>query len=74
MEFFNEILNFASIAVMAFGAAIAMGGLLNIGEGKSQQNAAKQDEGMTKIVGGGIIMALGFFLVPELANLLSSLG
>lgn len=51
-----------------------MGGLLNIGEGKSQQNAGKQDEGMTKLVGGGVIMALGIFLVPKLADLLSSLG
>lgn len=74
MEFFNTILNFGSVAVTAFGAAIAMGGLLNIGEGKSQQNAGKQDEGMTKLVGGGVIMALGIFLVPKLADLLSSLS
>lgn len=74
MEFFDSILSFASTAVTVFGAAIAIGGIINIGEGKSQQNAGKQDEGMTKIVGGGIIMALGLFLVPKIADLLSSLG
>lgn len=74
MDFFNTIIDFASVAVTAFGAAIAIGGLINIGEGKSQQNAGKQDEGMTKIVGGGVIMALGIFLVPQIAGLLTSLG
>lgn len=74
MAFFDTILNFASVAVTAFGAAVAIGGIMNIGEGKSQQNAGKQDEGMSKIVGGGIIMALGLFLVPQIADLLTSLG
>lgn len=74
MDFFNTILQYASIAVTAFGAAIAVSGLLNIGEGKSQQNAGKQDEGMTKIVGGGVIMIVGLLLVPQLAGLLTSLG
>lgn len=74
MDFFNTIINFASVAVTVFGAGVAIVGLINIGEGKSQQNAGKQDEGMSKIVGGGIIMALGIFLVPQIAGLLTSLG
>lgn len=74
MDFFNTILNFASTAVTAFGAAIALAGIISIGEGKSQQNAGKQEEGMSKIVGGGVIMALGILLVPKLADLLTSLG
>ena len=74
MGFFNEVLNFASIAVTAFGAGIAISGIINFGEGKSQQNAGKQDEGMTKIVGGGIICAVGLFLVPKIADIFSSIG
>lgn len=74
LAFFDKILNFASTAVTCFGAAIGISGIINMGEGKSQQNAGKQDEGMSKIVGGGIIMALGLFLVPQLAEMLSSLG
>lgn len=74
MEFFNNLLNFASVAVTASGAAVAIAGLLNMGEGKSQQNAGKQDEGMSKIVGGLVIAAVGIFLVPQIGDLLSSLG
>ena len=51
--------------------AIAVSGVINFGEGKSQQNAAKQDEGITKIVGGLVIMIVGFSLVPQLSGLLS---
>ena len=62
MAFFENILTFASMGVTAFGAGIAISGIVNYGEGKSQQNAGRQDEGMSKIVGGGIIMALSFLL------------
>lgn len=71
MEFFNTVLQFASMAVTGFGGAIAIGGIIDFGEGKSQQAAAKQSEGMTKIVGGGIIIAVGILLVPQLSSLLT---
>ena len=57
------------MAVVAFGGGVAISGLVNYGEGKSQQNAGKQDEGMSKIVGAGIIIAVGLFLVPKLPSL-----
>lgn len=69
MGFFETVLNFASMGVTAFGAWVAISGIVNYGEGKSQQNAGKQDEGMSKIVGGGIIMAVGLLLVPQLLSL-----
>ena len=69
MGFFETVLNFASMGVTAFGAGVATSGIVNYGEGKSQQNAGKQDEGMSKIVGGGIIMAVGLLLVPQLLSL-----
>ena len=69
MGFFEIVLNFASMGVTAFGAGVAISGIVNYGEGKSQQNAGKQDEGMSKIVGGGIIMAVGLLLVPQLLSL-----
>lgn len=72
MEFFDTVLSYASMAVTGFGGAIAIGGIIDFGEGKSQQAAAKQSEGMTKIVGGGIIIAVGVFLVPKLADLLET--
>lgn len=69
MGFFDTVLDFASMAVMAFGGGVAISGLVNYGEGKSQQNAGKQDEGMSKIIGGGVIFAVGLILVPQLASL-----
>lgn len=74
MEFFETVLKFASMAVTAFGGGVAIAGVVNYGEGKSQQNAGKQDEGMSKIVGGGVIVAVGLFLVPELVNLFTVAG
>lgn len=69
MGFFDTIIQYASMAVTVFGAGVAISGLVNYGEGKSQQNAGKQDEGMSKIVGGGIIIAVGLLLVPQLSSL-----
>ncbi len=71
MEFFETVLQFASMAVTGFGGAIAISGIVDFGEGKSQQAAAKQSEGMTKIVGGGIIITVGMLLVPQLSSLLT---
>lgn len=58
------------MAVTGFGGAIAIGGIIDFGEGKSQQAAAKQSEGMTKIVGGGIIISVGVLLIPQLITLI----
>lgn len=69
MDFFNEVLTYASMAVTAFGGGICLSGIMNFGEGKSQQNPGKQDEGMSKIVGGGVIIAVGILLVPQLGSL-----
>jgi hypothetical protein len=71
MEFFDTILQFGSMAVSAFGGAIAISGLVDMSEGKSQQNAGKQQEGMTKLVGGGAIVSIGVLLVPQLSTLLT---
>lgn len=69
MTFLNTVLQYASMAVMVFGAGIAISGLLDMGTGKSQHNAGKQDEGMSKIVGGGAIIAIGAFLVPQISTM-----
>ena len=71
MEFFNTILSFASMAVAGFGGGVAISGLMAIGEGKSQNQPGKVDEGVSKIVGGGVIIAVGILLVPQLATFLS---
>lgn len=72
MEFLETVLQYASMGVVAFGGSIAIAGVINMSEGKSQHNAGKQDEGMSKLVGGGAIIAVGLFLVPKLITLFTS--
>lgn len=71
MGFFDTIIKFASMGVMAWGAVLAIIGIINFSEGHSQNTAAKKEEGMGKIVGGGVIFAVGMVLVPQISNLLS---
>ncbi len=71
MAIFEEIIRFASMGVMGWGAALAIVGIINFSEGHSQQNAAKKEEGMGKVVGGGVIFLVGLTLVPKIASLFS---
>lgn len=66
MEFLQETVNFMALAVKGFGGATAVMGLIDFGEGRSQNNAGKKDEGMNKMMGGGIIFLVGQLLVPQL--------
>lgn len=70
MGIFEQIIDFASMGVMAWGGAYAIVGLITFSEGHKQQNAAKKDDGMGSMIGGGIIFSIGMFLVPQMINLL----
>ena len=74
MGIFEEIINFASMGVTAWGAALAIIGIINFSEGHTQQNAAKKEEGMGKIVGGGVIVVVGIALVPQISELIQTSG
>lgn len=71
MGIFEQIINFASMGVMAWGAVYAITGIITFSEGHKQQNASKKEEGMGSIVGGGVIFAVGMILVPQIINLLN---
>lgn len=71
MEIFNRVIDFASMGVQAWGVALAVVGIINFSEGHSQQNAARKEDGMGKIIGGGVIFAVGQFLVPQISSLLN---
>ena len=73
MEFIDLTLAFAGGAVMFYGAGFVINGASTYGEGKSQHNAGKQNEGMAGIIGGIIVICVGLFLVPELKNFLPGL-
>lgn len=66
MDFLNELVNFGSIAVAASGAAVGVTGLKKLSEGRSQHNAGAEEEGMSKLVGGVIIIIIGLELVPQI--------
>ncbi|MBD5631777.1 MAG: hypothetical protein HDP34_00905 [Clostridia bacterium] len=70
MNFFDKVISFASMGVMAWGAGLAIVGIINFSEGHSQQNASRKEEGMGKMIGGGVIFAVGMFLVPQISELL----
>ena len=70
MGFFDTVIQFAAMGVTAWGAGLAVVGIINFSEGHSQQNAARKEEGMGKIIGGGVIFAVGMVLVPQIGSLL----
>lgn len=71
MGIFDQVITFASMGVTAWGAGLAIVGIINFSEGHSQQNAARKEEGMGKIIGGGVIFAVGMLLVPQISSLLT---
>lgn len=68
-SFLSDAINWASMGVSAFGAAFIIAGIIDLGEGSSQQNAAKKNEGISKIVGGVMVMLVGITLVPQIRNI-----
>lgn len=72
MGFFETVIQFAAMGVMAWGAGLAVVGIINFSEGHSQQNAARKEEGMGKIIGGGVIFMVGMLLVPQISQLLQA--
>ncbi len=69
MSFLQVIIDFLSTIVIVYGAGMAIGGAMTFGEGKKQNNPGKQDEGVQGMIGGGIIICVGFFLVPQIITL-----
>lgn len=67
--FLNDAIAWAAAGVSAFGAGFIIAGLIDLGEGSSQQNAAKKNEGISKIVGGIMVMLAGTVLVPQIPKM-----
>lgn len=71
-EFINEAVTWASAAVCAFGAGFIIAGIIDLGEGNSQQNAAKKNEGISKLIGGIMVCLVGIVLVPKVRDIFPS--
>lgn len=67
----DTIQKLATVAVQAYGLVMALNGLISFSEGKSQHNAGAQSEGMTKMVGGGIVFLAGMLVVPAIFGMIT---
>lgn len=67
----ETIQSLAKMAVEAYGLGTAVMGLISFSEGKSQHNAGAQSEGMSKMIGGGIIFIAGMTVIPLIFNMFS---
>lgn len=70
--FIEEAVKWASAAVCAFGAGFIVAGIIDLGEGNSQQNAAKKNEGISKLIGGIMVCLVGIVLVPKIRDIFPS--
>lgn len=67
--FLDTAITWASAGVSAFGGGFIISGIIDLGEGNSQQNAAKKNEGISKIVGGIMVILVGIVLVPQIRSI-----
>ena len=66
MEFIEVIKAICMALVCWKGGTITLNGATIYGEGKSQNAPGKQEEGMEKLTGGGIVIIVGVVVVPKL--------
>lgn len=71
MEFFQSAVDFFSMAVTAVGAVLVVMGIMDFAEGQGNDNPALKNTGGKKMMGGGIIVAVGLLLVPQLSGMIS---
>lgn len=71
MEFFSQAVNVLKILVMAVGAGLGVGGVINLMEGYGNDNLGAKSQGIKQLMAGGGIVLIGMKLIPLLSNVLS---
>ena len=71
MEFFNQAIDILKILVMAFGAGLAVWGVINLLEGYGSDNPAAKSQGIKQLMAGGGVVLIGLQLIPLLSGLFS---
>ena len=71
MEFFNQAIDILKILVMALGAGLAVGGVINLLEGYGSDNPAAKSQGIKQLMAGGGVVLIGLQLIPLLSGLFS---
>lgn len=71
MQFFTEAVNVLKTLVIALGAGLAVGGVVNLLEGYGNDNPGAKSQGIKQLMAGGGVVLIGTTLVPLLSGLFS---
>ena len=69
MEFFNSAVGVLQTLVIALGAGLGVGGVVNLLEGYGNDNPGAKSQGMKQLMAGGGVALIGVILVPLLSGL-----
>ena len=69
MEFFNQSITVLQTLVVAIGAGLGVGGVVNLMEGYGNDNPGAKSQGMKQLMSGGGVILIGTQLIPLLSGL-----
>ena len=69
MGFFNAAIEVLQTLVIALGAGLGIGGVINLLEGYGNDNPGAKSQGMKQLMSGGGVALIGMVLVPLLSGL-----
>ncbi len=69
MQFFTEAVNVLKTLVIAFGAGLAVWGVVNLLEGYGNDNPGAKSQGIKQLMAGGGVVLIGTSLIPLLSGL-----
>ena len=69
MEFFKSAIEVLQTIIVALGAGLGVGGLVNLLEGYGNDNPGSKSQGIKQLMAGGGVSVIGMILVPMLSGL-----
>ena len=69
MAFFSSAITTLQTLVVALGAGLGAGGVVNVLEGYGSDNPGSKSQGIKQLMAGGGIILLGTTLIPVLSTL-----
>lgn len=72
MDLVNDITNVVKLAVCGWGAWLAVQGGMLYSEGNGDNSTIKKQEGGGKMIGGVVIVLIGWNVVPKIFTYLTS--
>jgi len=69
MEIFTNMIDTLKMLVIALGAGLGVWGAINLLEGYGNDNPGAKSQGMKQLMAGIGVGAIGFSVIPLLANL-----